>query len=579
MKKIILLPPELSAKIAAGEVIERPFSVVKELVENSLDAGASEVRVHLERGGKKLIRVMDNGEGMSPEDAEICFERHATSKIAEEADLEKIETLGFRGEALPSISAVSRVTLKTSRGAGAGFLVEREGNQTVRMGDTAFPRGTSVEVRDLFFNLPARRKFLRSEKSELFQVVRFLNRLALAFPQTRFSLSHGSRRIFDYPGVAQLRERIFQVFGKEALERLMALDFAEETTRISGFVSRPLQGRRNRSRQFIFVNGRPVQDKTIQAALNQTFQGYLEKDRVPEAILFVSMPAAHVDVNVHPTKAEIRFRDAGAVFHAVRLGLLHALTRASHAKSVRSSLSVPAGSEASAPPAQRFPARGRLAAPKPQPEVREEWLPAFEGEGEGLRVFGQYQKTFILASDDRGLLVIDQHNAHERVLYEKYADIDRKKDWPRKMALFPAVIDLTPAQALSYESNQGLLEEVGYRVEDMGGRSFALKEYPDIFSQDEAQEVFLSLLDEMREDKAADKKKKILAELACRTAVKAGQVLSSSRMKYLVEELFRTSKASVCPHGRPILLRLEKDAIEKAIGRKSRSPRKTTKKL
>lgn len=558
MKRVVLLPQEVSQKIAAGEVIERPFSVVKELVENALDALSTDLKIDVVEGGKKLIRVMDNGHGMSREDALICFERHSTSKVFRVDDLEKISTLGFRGEALPSISAVSRVILKTSDGeTERGTQIEREEENVLHTLDIAFPKGTCVEVRDLFFNLPARRKFLRSERSELSQIVKFLIHVSLAFPEVRFSLRHGQRQVFDYPLVSSIKERIYQIHGKSVLESLTAVDYEEEGWRIQGYVSRPSSGRKDRSRQLFYVNRRAVKDKVLLAALNQAFKGSLEKDLFAEAFLFLSLPFSEVDVNVHPTKAEIRFKDTQSVFHLVRRGITQALAKEVGIKEVypvrpetRRSQRI---EERHQPPLMKFPERIFI----PEPE-----------EKKGPRVLGQYLDTYIVTSDDEGILIVDQHNAHERVLYDKYWQIDKEKRWPRKLALLPLVFDLSPPEVLSFEKNQDMLEEIGFRVENMGGRSVALKEYPDIFKEEEAQKIFLSLLEEIEGEKVQDKKKAMLATLACRTAVKAGQSLSYEKMSYLVEELFETSNPSLCPHGRPVILRLDRKKIEKEIGRK-----------
>jgi DNA mismatch repair protein MutL len=565
MKKVILLSPEVFQKIAAGEVIERPFSVVKELVENALDALSTDVRVDVVEGGKRLIRVMDNGQGMGREDALICFERHSTSKISGEEDLEQIATLGFRGEALPSISAVSRVTMKTSDGrTEKGIQVEREGERVLRMLELAFPKGTCVEVRDLFYNLPARRKFLRSDRAELSQIVKFLTQFALAFSEVRFSLHHGGRKVFDYPAVSSLKERIYQVYGRSVLESLIPVDYQDEERRIHGYVSRPPSGRKDRSRQFFYVNRRTVKDRVLQAALNQAFAGYVEKDLSAESFLFIRLPFAEVDVNVHPTKAEVRFRDSPSIFRLVQRGIAQSISREIGIKEV-----YPAQPEMRGRPRieEAFQPALMMKPDKAENQTSKMFIPESE-EKRGRRVLGQYLDTYIVMADEKGLLIVDQHNAHERVLFEKYKEIDQESGWPRKLTLLPAVFDLSPSQVLSFEKNRNLLEEIGFRVDNMGGRSFALKEYPDIFEEEEAQKIFLSLLEEMGEEKIQDKKKTLLAALACKTAVKAGQPLSYDKMSYLVEELFATSNPSLCPHGRPVLLKLDRNRIEKEIGRK-----------
>jgi len=570
MKRIHVLPSELARKIAAGEVIERPVSVVKELVENSLDAEATEIRVDLLDGGKKLIKVRDNGLGMSPEDAALCFRRHSTSKIAGEEDLERISTLGFRGEALASISAVSRPTLKTFDGNGdRGTEIEREGDKLLHVTDIAFPRGTSVEVRELFFNLPVRRKFLRSDRSELSLIAKYLTNAALAYPGVRFILTHGPREVLNCPAVTGLRERIFQLYGKAVLDGLMEVDYREGECGVRGFASRPLRGRADRNHQFFYVNARPVKDRTLQAALNQAYSGMLEKNRSAEAFLFLSVPFSEVDVNVHPAKAEVRFRDSQAVFRLVLRSVEQAALRVSGIKDVYTPEKDGQG---------------------PATRVEEEGLPldfaAFRGgrktrPGEpasiaasqaeparsGPAVLGQYLNMYIVAVSDEAVFVIDQHNAHERVLYEKYLEVDRKRSWPRKMLLIPVIMEFPPSEVLSFEENRGLFEDAGFLVEGMGGRSYALKEHPDVFESEEAKEIFLELLEAVGREKTAGRREKLLATMACKSAIKAGEVLPMAKMEYLVEELFKTSQPSLCPHGRPVVVKIDRATIDKGLRR------------
>ncbi len=567
MARIKRLPHEVSQKIAAGEVIERPFSVVKELVENSLDAGAAGIRIELQAGGKTLIRVQDDGAGMSRDDATLCFERHATSKILNEDDLERISTLGFRGEALASIAAVSEVHLKTTDGQeNQGTQVVRRGGELISETAVAFPQGTEVEVRDIFFNLPARRKFLRSDRSELNLVVRYLSGVALAYPEIRFSLFHAGRQVLDCPRVGSHRERIFQVYGKETLERLIEVDFQEGGGRVFGYVTKPPVGRRDRSHQLFFVNKRPVKDRVLQAALNQAYRGLLEKDQFGEAFLFLSLPCDEVDVNVHPTKAEVRFRESQLVFYLLLTSVETALFKEKGIKEVY------AGTAEAGPKMRvRETVSGRSGNAIPRTDFTQMVFsrPARTAEEEGrARVLGQYLDIYIIAADEDGLLVIDQHNAHERVLYERYKEVDARKNWPQKIPLIPILIDLTPAQVVNLEKNQTGLEETGFRAEGMGGRTYALTGFPDIFEADEARKVFLELLDESGEE-IGRQRERILATLACRTAVKAHEPLTPDKMEYLVQELFRTSNPSVCPHGRPIVVKVGKDEIERGLKRTS----------
>jgi DNA mismatch repair protein MutL len=566
MSRIIRLSPAVSQKIAAGEVIERPASAVKELVENSLDASASEINIEILAGGKRLIRVTDDGSGMGREDALLCFERHSTSKIRSEEDLEAISTLGFRGEALPSISAVSCLSLKTAEKRGErGTLIEREGERILLIQDIGFPHGTSVEVKDLFFNLPARRKFLRSEKSELSSIVKYMTGVCLAFPGVRFSLTQGQREIFHYPAVGSLKERIFQIYGRSTIENLIEVNYQQDEMKIYGFVSAPPSGRSDRRRQIFFVNKRPVKDKLLQAALNQAYDGFLERGRFAEAFLFLSCSYSEVDVNVHPTKAEVRFRSSNTVFSFVFKCMRQALLRHQGIKEVY--------------PAQEKEKKAFRIEEEPPPlqmkkDAREgemgQELFASLPEKEELypRVLGQYLRSYIVAETPEEILVIDQHNAHERVLFEKYKEIHKKKKWPQKMVLFPLLVDLSPSQILSMEENQALLGEAGFRVEAMGGQSYALKEIPDIFQEEEAKDIFLSLLEEIKAEKMEKREEALLATLACRTAVKVGEPLSPDRMKYLVDELFQTPNPSLCPHGRPITVKIERREIEKGLKRR-----------
>jgi DNA mismatch repair protein MutL len=576
MRKIHLLPEDVARKIAAGEVIERPVSVVKELVENSLDAGATAIRIELAEGGKALIKVQDDGAGMDAEDAALCFRRHSTSKISREEDLERIATLGFRGEALASIAAVSRLVLRTFDGAAdRGTMIEREGERLVAVTDIAFPRGTSVEVRDLFFNLPARRKFLRPASSEYGPVAKYVTQAALGAPAVRFTLVHGGRETIACPPVATLRERVFQLFGKKMIDGLMDVAGEEGEARLEGLASRPLGGRPDKSVQHFFVNGRPVKDRVLMAALSQAYTGILERGRSPEAFLFLRLPYGDVDVNVHPAKAEVRFRDTQTIFRLVLRAVAEGAAKGQVIKEV-----VPAGAAETSRVAEgeagyQAPGLGfdagdmsrRYASLVSGPEVG---APGVAAPG-GRAVLGQYANMYIVAADADGLLVIDQHNAHERVLFDKFREIDRLRIWPRKTLLIPPILELSPSATAALEANAPLFEELGFRVEAMGGRSYALEEYPDLFRPEEAGDVFLSMLEEAGEKPAEERRDHMLATMACKSAVKAGEPLAREKMGYLVEELFKTTQPALCPHGRPIVVRIEKPTIDKGMGRRGQT--------
>ncbi len=594
MNRIAVLPDSLARKIAAGEVIERPVSVAKELVENALDAGASAIAVDLGAGGKALLRVRDDGCGMSREDAALALVRYATSKISREEDLFSIATLGFRGEALASIAAVSRFLLRTSEGGdGPGTLVESEPDGTVRIQDFAFPKGTEIEVRDLFYNLPARKKFLRGDSSELGLIVKMLSNIALAHPGLRLTVRHGARSVLDCPPVGSLRERLFQLYGRDVLEKLMEVDLFDGPFRFSGFVSRPPYGRPDRRRQVFFVNRRPVKDKILSAALHQAFSGLLEKGLSPEAFLLVEIPFGEVDVNVHPAKTEVRFRDGQLFFPLVRRAIERARTRVLGVMDLSEIMAGESGppsgarrgrdeaGDASAGPVaalggqDRIPPRvGEGSEPYASfPDVVELPLPGkIPGPAEAPRVLGQFGFAYILAEDAGDLLIIDQHNAHERVLYDRYLEIDREKKWPVKLSLIPLVFELSPAQTISLEAADPALRSSGFRIEPMGGRSYALREYPDVFQPDEALAVVLAAADESKRGEATPAKDRLLATMACKSAVKAGEALPREKMEFLVRELFRTSNPGVCPHGRPVIVCITRSQIERGIRRPASDP-------
>jgi DNA mismatch repair protein MutL len=507
------------------------------------------------------------------------LERHATSKIAAAEDIENIGTLGFRGEAIPSIAAVSRFTLVTREAdAPSGTRIEIAGGKIISVQEVGAAPGTTVEVRSLFFNLPARRKFLRSASSELGPVVNYVTQAALGAPGVRFTLIHGGRETIACPPVATLRERAFQLFGKKMVDRLMDVKAEEGEGRIDGLASLPLAGRPDKTVQHFFVNGRPVKDRILMAALSQAYSGVLERGRSPEAFLFLRLPLGDVDVNVHPAKAEVRFRDTQLVFRLVLRAIGEGVSRGHIIKAV-----VPAGAEGA--PASRiaegqagYQAPGLAFGPVAEGDMYRRYVSPFlkpsppgqvapEPGQAGPVVLGQYANMYIVAAAEDGLVVIDQHNAHERVLYEKYREIDRLKAWPRKALLIPPIFDLSPSATAAYEANIPLFEELGFRIEPMGGRSYALKEYPELSTPDEAEDVFLSLVEEAGKKPLEERRDHMLATMACKSAVKAGEPLTREKMGFLVAELFKTSRPALCPHGRPIVVRVERSTIDKGLGR------------
>ncbi|HRT26042.1 MAG TPA: DNA mismatch repair endonuclease MutL [Candidatus Saccharicenans sp.] len=596
MARIKVLPAEVAQKIAAGEVVERPVSVVKELIENSLDAGATEIKIELEEGGKKLIRLQDNGCGLSQEDAVLCFKRHATSKLEKEEDLEHIATLGFRGEALASISAVSRLTLKTYNGEGdRGYQVEREGDRLIRFLEIAFPRGTMVEVRDLFFNLPARRKFLRGERSELNLITSYVTQAALAFPGVKFILVHNGRQLLNCPAVSTLEERVYQLYGRQLLDGLMAVDYEEGGYRLSGLSSRPFAGRADRQHQLFFVNRRPIKDRVLGAALTQAYLGMLDRQKSPECFLFLDLPYELVDVNVHPAKAEIRFKEPQAVFGLI----LRAIELAARSESLIKPVMIgEAGrgekrqpsKETSQPELnlqekeeQKENDRGiekELGEKIQAPEWARQASPTWRQPGEtqqvaestatpraGRHILGQYLNAYLVVTAEEGLMIVDQHNAHERILFEKFKKLDEEKGWASRQMLFPQVLELSPEEVLHLEELQEELAGLGFELESLGERSYSLRAFPDVFDEARATEILRGILAEGGPERLKSKRDRMLATMACKAAIKAGQPLSQAEMEFLAAELFQTSQPGVCPHGRPIIVEISRDKIEKTLGR------------
>ncbi|HRV06309.1 MAG TPA: DNA mismatch repair endonuclease MutL [Candidatus Saccharicenans sp.] len=596
MARIKVLPAEVAQKIAAGEVVERPVSVVKELIENSLDAGATEIKIELEEGGKKLIRLQDNGCGLSQEDAVLCFKRHATSKLEKEEDLEHIATLGFRGEALASISAVSRLTLKTYNGEGdRGYQVEREGDRLIRFLEIAFPRGTMVEVRDLFFNLPARRKFLRGERSELNLITSYVTQAALAFPGVKFILVHNGRQLLNCPAVSTLEERVYQLYGRQLLDGLMAVDYEEGGYRLSGLSSRPFAGRADRQHQLFFVNRRPIKDRVLGAALTQAYLGMLDRQKSPECFLFLDLPYELVDVNVHPAKAEIRFKEPQAVFGLI----LRAIELAARSESLIKPVMIgEAGrgekrqpsKETSQPELnlqekeeQKENDRGiekELGEKIQAPEWTRQASPTWRQPGEtqqvaestatpraGRHILGQYLNAYLVVTAEEGLMIVDQHNAHERILFEKFKKLDEEKGWASRQMLFPQVLELSPEEVLHLEELQEELAGLGFELESLGERSYSLRAFPDVFDEARATEILRGILAEGGPERLKSKRDRMLATMACKAAIKAGQPLSQAEMEFLAAELFQTSQPGVCPHGRPIIVEISRDKIEKTLGR------------
>jgi DNA mismatch repair protein MutL len=643
MSRIRILPEAVANRIAAGEVVERPASVVKELLENALDAGARSVRIEVEAGGKRMIRVVDDGYGMSHDDALLAFERHATSKLRTSDDLLSIATLGFRGEALPSIASVSRLLLETCAGGEEqGTRVEFAGGKLLGVKPAGLPTGTSVSVADLFYCVPARRKFLKSDTTELGHVASLATHYALANPDKQFALKTPTQEIMNVPPVATLAERVYQLFGRQMLEEMIEiapvstpiraaiteteLDDAGHAAEliVRGFISRPEVQRSNRNGIYVFVNRRLVRDRLVLHAIHEAYRNILPADVFPVALLFIDLPSHEVDVNVHPAKIEVRFRHSQCVHDFARDTIRQALTR------VRPIASFSAGRPASAPsgqsgvaaaaaPAPMSPPRAALPLPDAYPGPAAEGFAlteapaepetqrfAFEaaaaatimsaaGQVEGrfrdaaqqptraieaaasascimeLKPLGQVNASFIVAVNSEGLWIIDQHVAHERVLFEQHLRLRREGSLTGQRLLVPIIVDLTPRHRAILEQIGEELSANGFEVTPMGSQSVAIHATPAGVPSADAERLLAEILDGIAREHQAisidSLQGQIAASTACHAAIKVNMPLDQTKMEWLLGELARTESPMSCPHGRPVILRYSLREIERAFKR------------
>jgi DNA mismatch repair protein MutL len=688
MGRIHVLSENVANKIAAGEVVERPASVVKELLENSLDAGATRIKISVEAGGKRLIQITDNGCGMVRDDAMLAFERHATSKIKDAEDLLTIATLGFRGEALPSIASVSRLRLETRAAEDeAGTIIEINGGKIARVEEAGLPAGTSITVRDLFFNTPARKKFLKAESTELSHIASLVTHYALAHPEKHFELHSATNAMLVAPPVAGSSERVYQVFGKETLDQLIPvaalqplehvglpqpppwrrkeIEEDDETAgpkspgamRLHGFVSKPEIQKLNRNSIFVFVNGRLIRARLVQHALTEAYRNIIPPTVHPVVLLFLEMPSGEVDVNVHPSKTEVRFRQQSVMHDFVRDSVRAALMKArpvpqfvtairAHATAgpgltspsltpgadwERSSerlsgplsgplseqppgpVLVPGGS--AVPQTIYDPAAGRgfaLHAPTVPPisgrlqfegGIAVEANAAFpvarglETKGLGpipdngcapaldqreeedmtlaslttLKPLGQIRNSFILAVNESGLWIVDQHVAHERVLFERVLKQRAAQKVESQRLLMPIVLELSPAQQAVFAEISDELQRNGFEAEPFGARSVAVKVAPAGVEASAVEHLLHELLDQFtREEQSLNLEKiraRIAASIACHAAIKVNMPLEQHKMEWLLAELAKTDHPYACPHGRPVVLRYSVKDIQKAFKR------------
>ncbi len=641
MGKIRILPDNIANKIAAGEVVERPAAVVKELVENSLDAGCTRLRVDVEGGGKKLVRVSDDGSGMNHDDALLAFERHATSKLRAAEDLMCVATLGFRGEAIPSIAAVSRLVLETrAQGEASGTRVEVNGGKMFDVKEAGLPEGTTITVRDLFYNLPARRKFLRSEQTEMSHVAALVTHYALANPQRGFVLSVSTGNLLNVEPVSGVRERFYQVFGQETLEQMVDLgdivttfpaqlpvsgsasrlrgytpehgakfpsdhpgeeDTGEVAYRLTGFLSRPQVQKHTRDSIFIFLNGRLIRDRSLLHALGEAYRNVIPPGTFPMALLFLEMPFEEVDVNVHPAKTEVRFRRQSLVHDFLRDSLRQKLSEHRPVSTFpvtappsvvlpipslpRPIFTVPGADPAAFPwrpqpqPADtaRLPFGPNLLPPLPGIPAPAFPEPPFESAAPvatdlaELRPLGQLKESFIVAVNAEGLWIIDQHVAHERVLFEQV--LKRRQSRERlegQQLLMPYILRLSPAQQVAYEQIKEELEMDGFSLEPFGHFTIAVKASPAGVAPSEIEKLLQEVLDNQEREPVTgleEIQRKIAASVACHAAIKVNMPLDQRKMQWLLEALSRTESPMTCPHGRPVVLKYSMREILKAFHR------------
>jgi len=582
---IRLLDPTLAARVAAGEVVERPASVVKELLENAIDAGATHICVDIEEGGLRLIRVQDNGRGIPDDEMDLAFARHATSKMFTLDDLSAINTLGFRGEALPSIAAVAEVELASCTEEGQrGGVVHAHGAHVVRASPRGLPRGSTVTVRDLFAAVPARLKFLKSRAGETAAVQSVIVHYALAYPHLRLQLYNDGRLIFSAPGVDKLIDVVSALYGPAVAARMLPFEGEHRDTRVWGLCSPPDVNRPSRTYQSFFVNGRWVRNRMLSVALEDAYHTHLMVGRRPLAVVYLTVQPSLIDVNVHPTKAEVKFLYEREVFSAVRDAVrgavLTTMSAPGHTLTSVDDAAAQAGDDAllaqgaldlgladAAGGAGEIMAgatrsNGDDALAGPAPRARADMLPV-------LRVLGQVNNLYIIAEGVEGVYMVDQHAAHERVLFDELTAAATEKTIEAQYLLEPLPIELSLAQYEALETCEDDFRPFGFLVEPFGASAALLRAAPAVLADDDPADVLREMLDgRVLHGDVADWREKALTTLACKSAVKAGQALTMEEMRQLVYRLERTARPRTCPHGRPTIILLSASQLEREFGRR-----------
>ena len=581
--KIRVLPDHVSQVIAAGEVVERPASVVKELMENAIDAGSSEITVELKAGGLQLIRVIDRGEGMDREDVPLALQRYATSKIRGAEDLYAIHTLGFRGEALPSIAQVSKMTLLTrTHDSLSGTKLIYEGGKIRGISEIGCPIGTEVEVRSLFYNIPVKRKFLKSIRSELRHALYQFLRLSLSHPSISFRFVHDGRTLHEYLKTESPLVRIEAIFGKEIYGHLKPIEFEDGEVRLSGFCSLPSFSKRNAEGFYFYVNQRFIKDRTVYKAILDGYRHILPNNQFPVVILFITLPASSVDVNVHPTKAEVKFKDPERVYQAV-VAAIRAVLEGKESRSQPEEKAPTLAKEwfFQKGPFPPFPGQDTLSFP-PALTRRESEETFMVREGRGAQwdvekkwpyaVLGQIQGTYILCEGEGQLIFIDQHAAHERILFEKFKKAYESRSMSSEKLLLPVLIELSAEESWILESAEEALKMVGFEIEPVGEKLFAIRSIPTFVDQKDPKEMVRGILDELsfseKKGKGEEILHTILITLACHSAIRGNFPLKKEEMEKLMEHLASFHPSSTCPHGRPIFFVLPLEELKRQFKRK-----------
>ena len=576
--KIRILSDQMASRIAAGEVVERPASVVKELIENSLDAGASEIFIWIEKSGTAVIRVTDNGEGMAPEDLALAVERHATSKLTEDEDLFRIATLGFRGEALPSIGSIAKMTIVSRPAAAAtGHRLHIDGGRKDEVHGAAAPFGTTIEIKDIFFNTPARRKFLKAPATELSHICDVVNRQALARADVHFRLQHDGRTVADYVAVDDSKDRLQQVLGRDVAQGLTPFAWHQGELTVSGYLSSAPTAFPNQRHLYSFVNRRYVRDKVLTHAVLQGYDSLLMKGQYPAVLLFLEIPFAEVDVNVHPAKYEVRFRRQSDIHDAVSRAVRQALRQEAKEPSARPNSYSPTPClgvrEAPLPyaiaPTSRYDAPAAREALFVVPRHADDH--SEPGYFSSMTVLGQILGCYLICASPQGLALIDQHAAHERVAFEKLRSQLDRGNVARQSLLMPQSVDLTAGEMMLVEQKLSVLEHFGFTLEPFGPGAYAITSAPALLPEGDYRQVVRQMVSELADvDTSAKLRQHLeerLATMACHSVIRANRKLEVDEMRALLRELDQIEFATQCPHGRPVLIEFSRDELERMFKR------------